>query len=535
MDKIKFFKKIKKYFSSLKGYIKKHPIEFILLFLLLVIASFLRFYKISQYMTFLGDEGRDAIIVRRFLVDFDLMLIGPGTSVGNMYLGPLYYYMMAPALLLFNFSPVGPAAQIAALGVITVLIVWLITKEWFGKKGAFVAALLYAISPTVIVYSRSSWNPNIMPFFSILAIYSIWKVWKKGEYKWILWLGIFLAFALQSHYLALLLFPTIGLFYLLTLINLWFRKKFNKTKEDLLNLKSQRKLFIKFSIFGILIFLFLMSPLVIFDARHGWKNTMSMEKFFTERQTTVSAKPWTAIPKIPEITQEISSRLIGGHNIPVGAWILVVVFAFSFIFLIFKKKFKENEVSGYMILLVWILFAIIGFGIYKQHVYDHYYGFFFTAPFILIGGLVENILDRSNKLIKIIVWLAITVLVYLNILENPLKYNPNNQLKRSENVAEKIREEYNNQPFNLAVIAERNYEDGYQYFVEKMKLPVTDIDAQRSDETIKDQLFVVCELPKEKCDPIHSPKAEVANFGWSEVENEWELEGIVLYKLIHSK
>ena len=64
---------------------------------------------------------------------------------------------------------------------------------------------------------------------------------------------------------------------------------------------------------------------------------------------------------------------------------------------------------------------------------------------------------------------------------------------------------------------------------------VVDIDAQKSDETIKDQLFVVCELPKEKCDPIHSPKAQVANFGWSKVEDEWELEGIVLFKLIHSQ
>ena len=108
-------------------------------------------------------------------------------------------------------------------------------------------------------------------------------------------------------------------------------------------------------------------------------------------------------------------------------------------------------------------------------------------------------------------------------------------MKRSAEVAEKIKNEYNNKPFNLAVIAERNYEDGYQYFLEKMELPVVDIDAQRSEETIKDQLFVVCELPKEKCDPTHSPKAEVANFGWSKIEKEWELAGVVLYKLEHSE
>jgi 4-amino-4-deoxy-L-arabinose transferase-like glycosyltransferase len=60
-----------------------------LVFILLVGAA-MRLYHIGGYMTFLGDEGRDAIIVRRLLVDFDPILIGPGTSIGNMYIGPLY-------------------------------------------------------------------------------------------------------------------------------------------------------------------------------------------------------------------------------------------------------------------------------------------------------------------------------------------------------------------------------------------------------------------------------------------------------------
>ena len=83
-----------------------------LLITILLIGSFLRLYKISAYMTFLGDEGRDVLVVRNLLVHFDPILIGPGTSVGNMYLGPLYYYFMAPFLLLSGFSPVGPAVEL---------------------------------------------------------------------------------------------------------------------------------------------------------------------------------------------------------------------------------------------------------------------------------------------------------------------------------------------------------------------------------------------------------------------------------------
>ena len=34
------------------------------LLIILLIGAFLRLYRIGEYMTFLGDEGRDAIIVR---------------------------------------------------------------------------------------------------------------------------------------------------------------------------------------------------------------------------------------------------------------------------------------------------------------------------------------------------------------------------------------------------------------------------------------------------------------------------------------
>ncbi len=173
MEKVKI-NKAWPYALAIKKWIRNNRQETIALVLILLVGAFLRLYKIDQYMTFLGDEGRDVIIVRRLLVDGDLILIGPGTSIGNMYLGPLYYYMMAPALLLANFSPVGPAVQIALLGTATIFFVWYLARDWFGQLAALVASALYAIAPTIIVHSRFSWNPNIMPFFALLVIYSIW-------------------------------------------------------------------------------------------------------------------------------------------------------------------------------------------------------------------------------------------------------------------------------------------------------------------------------------------------------------------------
>ena len=513
--------KIKKILRSLVSWVKKNPQEAFFLGVILLVAAVLRLYKISDYMTFLGDEGRDAIIVRRLLVDADLILIGPGTSIGNMYLGPLYYYMIAIPLLLANFSPVGPAVFIALLGVATVFGVYYVGREWFGKYAGLTASFLYSLSSVVIIYSRSSWNPNIMPAFALLVVYSLWRIWQKREWKWLILLGTSFAFMLQSHYLGLLLAPTIGLFWIITFFEI------RKTKLEIKN-------FVKYSLMGLGIFIFLMSPLVIFDARHGWNNFSSIKKFFAERQETVSARPWNALPKFIPLSEKITTRLVTGKDEGAGvnATLIISLGVFWLTFFALKKRGQEVNKKALLLIFSWLGFALLGLGLYKQEIYDHYFGFFFAAPFLLVGAVLGYI-NSKGSIGKIISIVALLVLIELGIKDNPLIYPPNHQLARTREVAGKIRDEVGEDKFNLAVIAERNYEDAYQYFLEAWDTKVSDLDPQNYDETVGKYLFVVCELPKAKCDPTHNPKAQVANFGWSKIEAEWEVGGVILYKLAH--
>lgn len=514
--------KIKIIINKILEFKTKNPKEFWVLAAILVLAVCLRFWNLSGYMTFLGDEGRDVIIVRRFLVYGDIFLIGPGTSIGNMYLGPLYYYLMAPFLWLFSYSPVGPAVMIAGLGAVTVWFVWFIAREWFGAYAAFVSALLYTIAPTIIIYSRSSWNPNIMPFFALLCIYAVWRVWQKMELRWLVGLGISYAFVLQSHYLGLLLATSLGFVWLLSLL------KFRKSKK--------LKTFIVYSTIAGIVFLVLMSPLFVFDYRHGWINFDAMKVFFTERQTTVSARPWNALPGVWPLMSKIVTRVVAGRDIALGAWIsLALATGLGWVYLKKRATLSDNTKAAFTILVVWFGFALVGLGLYKQEIYDHYYGFIFAAPILVLGGLSE-VLIKSAKIRG--TWIVATIMLFLvvyNLQDNPLRYPPNNQLQRSMRVAEFINNESGGEKFNLAVIAERNYEDAYQYFLEQWGTGVTDIDPLNSEATITDQLFVVCELPSEKCNPTNNPKTEVANFGWSKIEEEWQVEGVIVYKLVHTE
>lgn len=478
-----------------------------LLISILIIGAFLRLYKIDGYMTFLGDEGRDVIIVRNLLVNADPILIGPGTSVGGMYLGPLYYYFMAPFLLLANFSPVGPAVGVALLGVATIYLVYLAGFEWFSKTAGLISSALFAISPTVITFSHSSWNPNIMPFFSLLSVYSIWKVWAKKEYTWLIVCAVSFASVLQSHYLGLLLAPVVFIY--------WFLSRVPR----------------RYTIIAILIFLFLMSPLLAFDIRHDWMNSRALYKFLTVRDETVAITPWTALPKIYPIYEQVVGSMLTAKQELVGKLISISLVIFS-AFVLSKKTFNNRK--SIILILIWLVFGLIGFGLYKQSVYDHYFGFLFPVPFLLIGVFYEHIFNFKSKLIKVVSILALAGLVLLNIKNNPFRYQPNYQMKRAQNVTNKVLEIAEGKPFNLAVLAERNYEDGYRYFMEVEGAKV--MHADRWDQkTIVDNLIVICEKDKDKCDPTHSPKAEVANFGMSKIDSEYEVDGVIIFKLIHSK
>jgi len=497
------------------AWIKKYRVEFILILLVLAVAAFFRLYRISEYMMFLGDEGRDVMVVRRLLVNFDPIFVGPGTSVGNMYLGPLYYYLMAPALWIANYSPVGPAVQIALLGVITTLFVWYVSRLWTNKVSALLVSILYAVSPVVVFYSRSSWNPNIMPFFSLLTIFSLWKIWKEGKWKWTIVLALSLAFVSQSHYLGLLLLPTVGIFWLSSMIKAWGKKETKKTA-------------ILYTTVALLIIILLSLPLALFDAKYNWRNIKSFETFMFSRGGDFAFRINIFLSKIWKVWEEINTRILASTDIFVGRVLSVGIL---FIGAFFAKRKLSSE---FILVLSWIVFGVLGLVLYKGEVYDHYLGFLYPAIFILFAMVLKNVFSYGKiKVVRFLPFLLTALLFILSIQHSAFKNEPNRQLQRTMAVAQKIKDEAGNNKYNIAVIASKNYEGAYQYFLEMWRTQLSIIDPQRYEETVANQLFVICEYEDQStCHPTSNPKAEVANYGWSKIDKEWNVWGLKLFKLV---
>ncbi len=485
--------------------LKVGKIIFILLLGVLLLASILRFYKLDQYMTFLGDEGRDAIIIKDMVEGKHFPLIGPPTSVGNIYLGPLYYYMMFIPMAFFNLNPVAASGMVAAIGVLTVGFIYYLGKIWFGKEAGLIAAFLYAISPVTISYSRFSWNPNPLPFFALVVIFSLYKMHQKGNFLWLSLTGATLAAAAQMHYLALILIPIAGILWILELL----QRRTNKSRPKNILLGT---------ILGVAVFLAVMSPLVWFDLRHNFLNLKAINQLFTNTQTFKGSLTGNIL-KLPTI---YSDKLIGRYMTGENFYLSGLVSLLIILALVFNSNWQT------VVLGVWLFIGLSAISFYQQDIYDHYLGFLNPAPFLLFGSLASVRISTTKIvrwIINISLILLLIVLTVVNLQKNPQQFPPNNQLKKTEDVARFIIDKSSRQPFNFALLAKNNYDSAYQYYLDLYGYKPRQVPVEKTQ-----QLFVVCE--DQICDPTHSPKYEVAAFGWSKIDWQEDRFGVKIYRLI---
>jgi len=517
-------------------------LSLVFLVLLLLVSAILRLYNIAGYMTFLGDEGRDVLVVKRILVDHKLTLLGPTASVGGFFMGPIYYYFMLPFLWLWRLDPVGPAIMVALFGVATVYMVYRIGRDFFDEETGYFAAGLYALSPLVIAYSRSSWNPNLVPFFSAFLLYTLLQIGVKYRWKWTLWAGVILGIGLQLHYLFLFLFPVVAF---------WI-------------CRSLRDKIIPSVVLGIGGFIIGYAPFLAFELRHGFPNTVSIWQFLASgKDTGFSIVQF--LGTLSDVIFRVFGRLLLRipdpgvlANLPawqIAAWVWSVRLAIIAVVAILLSQFvssgwlektrvgrwfaswKENRANvrtGLLLLSAWFAIVLFLFGLYKRAIYDYYFGILFVLPFLLLGYVLARLWRYpKTKYIALGLW---GLLLLFNWQGRPFRYAPNQQLAQTKRIAQEAYAQTEGKPFNFALITGNNSDHAYRYFFEiwdnaPVTIENTTVDPDR--HTVTDQLIVICETPD--CRPLGHPLWEIAGFGRAQIVGRWEVPFVEIYKLIHYK
>jgi 4-amino-4-deoxy-L-arabinose transferase-like glycosyltransferase len=206
------------------------------LILILILAAILRFYYLGSTPPSLDwDEVSLAYNA------YSLLTTGhdeygnafPVLSIRsfNDYKPPMYVYALMPSLLLFGKTDFAIRFPSALAGTLTVLFTYLLTKELFNKKIALVSALLLAISPWSLQFSRIAFEANLALWFFVTGMFFLIRSFTK---PWLLPVSAgTLGLAIFSYHSLRLIIPVLVLIILLPRIR-WLQAQFKPTILSLL-------------------------------------------------------------------------------------------------------------------------------------------------------------------------------------------------------------------------------------------------------------------------------------------------------------
>lgn len=371
----------------------------ILLLAILFIGSVARFYKLSELMPFIGDYAWFYLSARDMLLTGNIPLVGITSSHTWLHQGPLWTYLLAVVLYLFQFDPVSGAYFIAAVGVCTIWLVYKISKELFSERVGLIASALYAASPLVILHSRISYHTSLIPFFTILTLYSLYK-WVKGNIHYFPLILFFLS-VLYNLELATVVLWFIFLFFLM----FGLRKKKKWVREVIHK---------KIILFSLLAFIIPMLPIIMYDISHGFKQTLvfggwviyrlvlffNRHAVFSNTFTTMSAYFFSYNQKLLFILNGIVSLFI------------VVPAFFNLINVLHKMRNKFYIENSYSILFLFLFIPILGFFI-SATPSEAYIPVLFPALMIATALLFDRIMN-FRRLYFLVIFLIIT-LSFFNI------------------------------------------------------------------------------------------------------------------------
>lgn len=357
----------------------------IALFLITAIAAFLRFYKLEEFITFLGDQGRDAIVMKRIVTLEDFPGIGPRSSIGQLFLGPFYYFFMAPFLLLSGLSPVGPAFGVALLSVLALsFFTWKLRKE-VNPATALLFGSLIALSYVNIWLSRFSWNPNLLPVFAFFTTYFLWRIIRKPGIVSGAFFGFFIAASLQLHYLMLLILPA---FFGYLVYGIWIHRK-------------QKKVITKTLIAMFTSSVITLSPLIIFDIKNNFLNFRGLLGVFTEKHFQSQS---TYIDRLNDVLNNLLHHVFQAQMYgKIGFVLLAALFFIIALGWRFRKKINGFVYMHVVILLSFFFF----FALIDSERYQHYFTPVYYSFFIILAYLVSLIRPKALLVTVSVVLIAL--------------------------------------------------------------------------------------------------------------------------------
>lgn len=182
-----------------------------ILVLILLLAAILRFWQLDKVpVSLFGDEldvGYQAYSILKTGKDYTgnvaLFYI---TSIADKK-APLYSYLTVPTVAMFGISPLGVRLPASIFGVLGILFIFLVVKRITNEKIGLLSALLLALSPWHIQFSRWGLEHTLMLGLFLAGIYFFLK--GLSQNKWLPISAICLSLTAYAYHAAKIFLPFI--------------------------------------------------------------------------------------------------------------------------------------------------------------------------------------------------------------------------------------------------------------------------------------------------------------------------------------
>jgi 4-amino-4-deoxy-L-arabinose transferase-like glycosyltransferase len=362
--------------------------KIVLLFLLLI-GLLLRIYKLEIFYPWGHDQDLFAWIAKDILVDGHLRLIGQETSIIGVFIGPLFYYLVAVSFALFKMNPLGAAAVTTLISLFTIVSIYWVFSKFFSKEVGLIGAFLYAVSPGTVFLDR--WVVPTQPtiLWSVWFLYVLFSILKKN-YQVLIPLSILIGLIWHVHIAFIPLLVLLPIAFLLS-------------KGKLKNLRYK----IKTLVVSLLILITLLTPFLVFEIRHGFQQTNHLLNAVYKDQDAL-----TGMDRLSKAVNSGGRSLAGAFvlsntviELPQNVTILLpFLFLAGILYLGYLKILSKNQT---LLFVVWFLIVFLGQFFSKRIITEYYYNNLFIILFLVIALILNRL--SLNRIILAIYLISVAV------------------------------------------------------------------------------------------------------------------------------
>lgn len=330
----------------------------LLILIILLLAFILRIYRIAEILDFHYDQGRDAMVMWNLWHNHKLFLIGPVTGLEGIFLGPFYYYLIAPFYLIGGGNPAIPSIFLSLLTVVGLYFIYKSGELIGDRLLGLITLVIGSFSSYIVLSSRWLSNPTPILLTSSIIFYILVKITKENNVQKYLWYIVYLLVGISMHFES-----ASAAFYMpvLLIFTIWQRKKIN---------------LITFLTSGFILFM-TFTPQLIFNFKH---DNLLVKNIFTElpKQEKNNSPVLRILSDRFKLFWEMySSKLFHENN-----KMSVIFSSFSLFGLLIFYKSKKNA----RFVKLFAIFLAIPFILYTIYRGNHgfLYDYYFTGYYLII-------------------------------------------------------------------------------------------------------------------------------------------------------